>query len=280
MRIDSHQNFWHYNTSEFDWIDGKKGVLKKDFLPKELKTELDNIGFDGSITVQARQRHEETDWLLKLAEKYDFIKGVVGWVDLSSPSVEEYLTAFSQRKKLVGLRHNIKDEPDEDFILGDKFQRGISCLKNFQLTYDILIYPNQLANAIKFANMFPDQVFVLDHMANPNIKDKKLVPWKDQIKELAQNNKVYCKLSGMVSENHWDQWDKADFIPFLDVVFEAFGIDRLMIGSDWPTCRVEGSYQEVMDIVMNYFKEFSKEEKDKVFGLNALKAYNINNHLG
>lgn len=275
MKIDSHQHFWHYNTSDYGWIGGGMSVLKKDFLPNELKCEMDSIGFDGSIAVQARQSYDETEWLLKLTEKYDFIKGVVGWVDLCSPLVEDELKKYTTHKKLVGVRHVVHDEPDEEFILAEYFLNGIGLLKEYNLTYDILIFPNHLENTIKFVEKFPLQTFVLDHIAKPNIKDKKVLPWKENISQLAQFPNVFCKLSGMVTENDPKNWNKADFIPYLDVVFESFGIDRIMIGSDWPVCRLGGKYNEIMDIVFNYFNEFSKEEKDKVFGLNAMKAYNL-----
>jgi len=275
MKIDSHQHFWHYNTEEYGWMGGNMNVIKKDFLPNDLSIELNKIGFDGSIAVQSRQKLEETNWLIQLAEKYDIIKGVVGWVDLLSPSLKDQLEKYSEHPKFIGVRHVIHDEPDNDFILRNDFLKGISLLNEFNLVYDILVFPIHLGNTIKFVSDFPDQVFVLDHIAKPYIKDKKISPWKEQLEALATFPNIYCKISGMVTENNWDSWGKEDFYPYLDAVFEAFGTDRTMIGSDWPVCRVAGAYKEIMEIVIEYISKFSLKEQNNILGLNAIKAYKI-----
>ena len=275
MKIDSHQHFWHYNTEDYGWIDHPMKVIKRDFLPAELAGELETIGFDGSITVQARQKLSETEWLLQLADKYDIIKGVVGWVDLRSPILKDQLETFCKHPKFVGVRHVIHDEPEDDFILREDFLRGISIVNQFNLTYDILIFPTHLEKTIKFVYAFPDQVFVLDHIAKPYIKKRILSPWKEYIKELATFPNMYIKVSGMVTENDWNEWRYEDYVPYLDVVFEAFGNDRIMIGSDWPVCRLGGSYQSVMNIVLQYIRDFDTSDQNKILGLNAIKAYKI-----
>lgn len=275
MRIDSHQHFWIYNPSEYGWISDDMEILKKDYLPGQLQKELFSVGFDGSITVQARQTLEETKWILGLAEQNSFIKGVVGWVDLCSPEIEEQLAQFSKHPKLVGVRHVVHDEPDDNFILRKDFLNGISHLKKFGLAYEILIFPRHLPNTIQFVSRFPEQLFILDHIAKPLIKDKKVSPWKEGIEKLAGYKNVYCKLSGMVTEADMKNWKKEDIIPYLDIVFDAFGPDRLMIGSDWPVCRVAGLYQQVMKIVPDYIETYSDEDKNKILGENALRVYRL-----
>jgi L-fuconolactonase len=275
MKIDSHQHFWIYNPSEYGWISNDMEILQRNYLPDQLQTELFSIGFDGSIVVQARQSQEETKWILNLAEQNSFIKGVVGWVDLCSPGIEEELIQFSGHPKLVGLRHVIHDEPDDNFILRKDFLNGIAYLKKFGLTYDILIFPRHLPNAIQFVSQFPEQLFVLDHLAKPLIKDKKVSPWRKDIEKLARFKNVYCKLSGMVTEADVKNWTQEDLIPYLDIVFAAFGTDRLMIGSDWPVCRVAGLYKQVMEVVLDYIESYPAEDKNKILGKNALKAYQL-----
>jgi L-fuconolactonase len=275
MKIDSHQHFWNYNTSEYGWISNDMGILQKDYLPEHLKSELSSMGFNGSIAVQARQSLEETQWLLNLAEQNNIIKGVVAWVDLCSPKIEVQLKQFSKHPKLVGVRHVIHDEENIDFILRQDFLTGISLLKKFDLTYDILIFPKHLTNTIQFVSQFPEQVFVIDHIAKPFIKDKKVSPWKEDIEKLAEFKNVYCKLSGMVTEANIQNWKPEDLLPYLDVVFEAFGSDRLMIGSDWPVCKLAGSYSEVMNVVVTYIEKYSEKDKNNILGGNAIKAYRL-----
>jgi L-fuconolactonase len=275
MNIDSHQHFWIYNEKEFDWIDERMGILKRDHLPGDLHIKLQETGFEGTIAVQARQSLKETRWLLHLAASNDFIRGVVGWVDLCSANVKSQLKEFVSFQKFVGVRHVVHDEPD-DFILRKDFLNGIRCLKEFDVVYDILIFPRHLKNTILFAEQFPEQTFVLDHIAKPNIKEKQLSPWEKEIKQLAEFPNVFCKLSGMVTEADWNNWEEIDFKEYLDVIVDAFGTDRLMIGSDWPVCTLAGNYSGVMRIVQNYFSKFPETEKNNVMGLNALRAYKIN----
>lgn len=274
MRIDSHQHFWKYRAAEYLWIT-PGSPLERDFLPADLAPELQAQRFDGCIAVQARQTLGETRWLLELAKGASIIKGVVGWVDLRSPRLEEQLAEFSGRDKLVGVRHVVQDEPDDRFLLREDFRRGLALLHPFGLTYDLLVYPKQLPAAIEFVRLLPEQPFVLDHIAKPFIKDGTLSPWREQLRELAGAPNVCCKVSGMVTEAKWREWKTADFRPYLDAVFEAFGPDRLMYGSDWPVALLSASYAEQFAIVRDYVHALGAETEAKFFGENAVRFYHL-----
>ncbi|NJK95795.1 MAG: amidohydrolase family protein [Bacteroidetes bacterium] len=275
MKIDSHQHFWKYNPLEFGWINEQMHVIRQNFLPNDLQEVLNQTGYQGSVAVQARQNTEETAWLLELSANHNFICGVVGWVDLCSPKLVMQLDEFSKYEKFVGVRHVIHDEPDIDFMLRAEFLKGISLIGKYNLTYDILVFPKHLANTIQLVKLFPDQVFILDHIAKPDIKNQLLSPWKEDIQKLATYPNVFCKVSGMVTEANWNSWKQEDFNPYLDVVFENFGSDRVMIGSDWPVCTVAGSYGHVMNIVEDYIQPFSIQEKAAVTGDNAKRLYQL-----
>ena len=275
MRLDSHQHFWHYSPAEYLWISDRMAVLKRDFLPKALQPLLQSIHFDGCVAVQARQNLEETSWLLELAENHEFIKGVVGWVDLCSEKLPEQLLKFANHPKLLGVRHIVHDEPDDEFMLRPEFRRGISQLREFDLTYDLLLFPKHLKPAVQLVREFPEQPFVLDHIAKPMIAEGLLSPWQEDLRQLAKFPNVSCKLSGMVTETRWRQWQPADFHRYMDIVVEAFGPDRLMIGSDWPVCTVSGDYKPVMQLVIDYAEQFPVEVRTGIFGENCAHFYKI-----
>ena len=278
MNIDSHQHFWMYDPARHAWIDESMGLLKRDFLPEDLASELGANGMDASIAVQADQSEEETLFLLNLAEHARGVAGVVGWTDLASARIEERLRFFSQYRKLCGFRHVVQSEPDDDFMLRPEFMRGISRLREFGFAYDILIYPKQLPAAIELAGRFPGQRFVVDHLAKPEIKTKGISDWAARISDIARNPNVYCKLSGLVTEADWRGWTPADFDAYLDVVFEAFGVDRLMFGSDWPVCLLAGSYKQVRQIVEDYGDRNAPTAREKIFGENASRFYDLKAH--
>ncbi len=273
MRVDSHQHFWIYDPGEYPWI--TTTVLKRDFLPDDLAPELRKAGLDGTVAVQARQTVEESRWLLNLADHYPIIKGVVGWVDLQFPDCEKELTELARHPKFRGVRHVVQDEPDDRFMLKQSFLDGLARLEEFKLTYDLLIYPKQLPAAIEVVKRFPRQPFVVDHIAKPLIREGKITPWNDQMKELGRCPNVWCKVSGMLTEAKLKQWKASEFKPYLDVVFEAFGQDRLMYGSDWPVCLLSGTYAEVFDLVSSYLNPMSLEAREKVLGGNAAKFYGL-----
>lgn len=275
MKLDAHQHFWRYNQRDYGWIGDAMAALRRDFLPEELAREQTSLGFDGSIAVQARQSLAETKWLLQLADANPFIKGVVGWVDLCSPELSAQLERFAHHPKLCGVRHVVQDEPDDRFMLREDFLRGIAHLKQWKLTYDILVFPRHLPIAGELVKRFPEQTFVLDHLAKPPIKAGSLEPWATDMRALAAFPNVVCKASGMVTEADWDNWRAADFRPHLDIAFEAFGIERIMIGSDWPVCTLAASYAETVDIVIEYLRGLSLPEQDLILGKNAQTWYGV-----
>ena len=276
MKLDSHQHFWKYSPQQHNWIDDSMVSLKRDFLPNDLEPHLIENKIEACVVVQADQSEKETEFLLEMAAQYEFIKGVVGWVDLRAKNVEERLQFYCQNQYFKGVRHIVQSEK-QDFLLDPAFQNGIGKLGNLNLTYDLLIYPHQIEAAIKLVSQFPSQKFVLDHLAKPHIKNGKIDPWKNQIQRLAQFSNVSCKISGMVTEADHVQWKPSDFIPYLDIVFEAFGENRILFGSDWPVCLLAASYQEVYHLITDYTANFSLEQRDKLFGGNAERIYNIIN---
>ena len=274
-RIDAHQHFWLYDPAEHGWMSDKLAALRRDFMPHDLKPLLQTLEFDGCVTVQVRQNVDETRWMLELADRHDFIRGVVGWVDLRSPNLRTQLDHFAGHPKLVGVRHIVQDEPDNNFMLRDDFRRGIGQLAAFGLTYDVLVYPRQLAAAFRLVEEFPGQPFVLDHIAKPPIAEGSLTPWESDLRRLAELPNIYCKLSGMVTEARWNAWQPSDFHPYLDVVFEAFGPDRLMIGSDWPVCTLAAEYAAAMSIVLDYISQLPPAAQDGILGENCARFYGL-----
>ncbi|HEX3739939.1 MAG TPA: amidohydrolase family protein [Terriglobales bacterium] len=280
MRIDSHQHFWCYNPNEYGWIDDSMAILRRDFLPGDLRPELQHAGFDGCIAVQARQTLAETRWLLQLAAASPFILGVIGWVDLRAGDMRSQLSEFAGNPKLLGVRHIVQSEPDDRFLLRSDFLRGIAQLEEFGLTYDILIYPRHLPAAAEFAERFPRQRFVLDHLAKPSIRTGESRLWESGIRKLANFPNVFCKISGMVTEADWNNWRPAQLKPYLDTVFHCFGPERLMIGSDWPVCTVAAPYREVMHVVTEYLADYPDTVRDAILGGNAQKLWRLEPIIG
>jgi len=274
QRIDSHQHFWKYDPQAHSWIDETMHKIRRDFLPEDLQPLLQENHFSGCVAVQADQTEEETKFLLGLAHSHSFIKGVVGWVDLLNNKVAERLHYFSGEEKLKGFRHVVQGEP-AGFMLRNDFKNGIGALKDFGYTYDILIYHHQLPDAIKLATLFPDQPFVIDHIAKPDIKTGDIKKWEDGIKELARLENVLCKVSGMVTEADWDKWTPDDLKPCLDVVFENFTSNRIMFGSDWPVCNVAASYGTVVHTLEKYMLQLSGNDRELVWYKNAQAFYNL-----
>lgn len=275
MRIDSHQHFWIYNSTDYVWMSDAMGVLRRDFLPSDLEPLLADVGFDGSIAVQARQMELETQWLLELAAESKSIVGVVGWVDFSSPQLDQSLERFASDAKFKGVRELIHDVPDIDYAMSDVHTRAISKLDRFDLTYDLLLRPEHFPSALQLVRKFPNQRFVVDHIAKPNIKAHQFQPWEAGIRAFADCDNVCCKLSGMVTEVDWNDWRASAFWPYLDVVVEAFGTERVMIGSDWPVCTLSSSYRMAMDVVLNYIAGYSSHEIDRILGGNATEFYRL-----
>ncbi|MHC4618739.1 MAG: amidohydrolase family protein [Planctomycetota bacterium] len=275
MKIDAHQHFWKYNERDYGWMGRGMESLKRDRLPGDLAGLLEKADIDGTVAVQARQCIEETEFLLRLADENPFIKGVVGWVDLRSPALEVQLESFCYHPKLRGVRHVIHDEPDDNFMLGDDFVHGISRLRKYNLTYDLLLFPKHLPIACELVAKFPEQTFILDHISKPLIKDRKIEPWASDIRTLAPFKNVSCKISGMVTEADWRNWKGEDFTPYMDTVVEAFGTDRLMVGSDWPVCTVAAEYEQVVSIAADYVQELSPDEQSAIWSENPKRIYQI-----
>lgn len=275
MHIDSHQHFWQYNPERDHWITEEMSALKHDFLPSDLIPELRKNNVDGCITVQVDQSEQETMSLLELADRFPVIKGVVGWIDLCSPNLPGRLKHFSHFEKLCGFRHIVQSEPNDRYMLREDFVEGIACLSEFDFTYDILIYTRQLTAAAELVSKFPQQRFVIDHMAKPLIRSRKIEPWAKQMRTIAKHSNVYCKLSGLITEAEWQTWRESDLRPYLDVVFEAFGPDRLMFGSDWPVCLLAGNYGRVKSVMMNYIRDLPPGVQEKILGLNAVRFYRL-----
>lgn len=275
MKIDTHQHFWAYNAKEYPWMGPGMESLRRDYLPPDLAPLLRSTGLDGTVTVQARQTLAESFWLLELANQYPFLKGVVGWVDLCNPAVEEQLAKLAPHPKFRGVRHVVHDEPDDQFMMRPDFMRGIGKLAKFKLTYDLLLYPRHIPVAEKLVKLFPDQPFVVDHIAKPLIKEHEMAPWATNIRALAAYENVYCKVSGMVTEADWKHWKPADFTPYMDVIFGGFGTKRLMVGSDWPVSTLAATYEQVIQIPTDYLQRLSSDEKAAVWGGNAQRFYGI-----
>ena len=274
MRVDAHQHFWQYSNEEFGWISDPMASIRRDFAPADLHPLIQNVAIDATIAVQARQSLEETNWLLQLAAENNWIAGVVGWVSLVDPNVEPILEILAANPKLKGVRHVLQAEP-VTYMAREDFNVGISLLHRFSLVYDILVVENQLPASIDLVDRHPNQVFVLDHLAKPMIASHQLEPWRTNILELAKRPNVSCKISGMVTEADLIHWTKADLVPYVDTVLEAFGPSRILFGSDWPVCTVAASYGDWFALVQGFLGNLSSNERAQVLGGNAIQIYGL-----
>jgi L-fuconolactonase len=274
-KIDSHQHFWNFDPVRDAWITGDMFILQDNFLPADLAPILQHYKLDGCVAVQASQSEAESDFLLALAAQHKIVKGVVGWVDLVADDVDERLAYYAGFEKMKGFRHILQGETDRAYMLQPAFMRGIEKLSKYGFTYDILIHDDQLPYISEFVSAFPDQPFVIDHLAKPKIKTKEIDAWQKGIQTVAQHKNVLCKVSGMVTEADWGDWQRKDFTPYLDVVFDAFGAERLMYGSDWPVCRLAATYGEVINLLKAYCEKLTAEQQALFWGDNAVKFYKL-----
>lgn len=275
MRIDSHQHFWRYSPHTHAWLDSDDmAVLRRDFTPAELLPQLEAEGVDGTVAVQVGQTHTETQFLLGLSEVHSFIRGVVGWVDLRAPELKSTLVELAGHPRFKGVRHIVQSEPS-GFLADPRFRVGVATLAGFDLSYDVLVYADQLPEAVDFARALPNVRLVLNHLAKPPIRKAELEPWRTRLAKLAELPNVYCKLSGLVTEAAWSSWQPREFLPFIDAAVESFGPYRLLVGSDWPVCTLAGSYADVMNVFRVYFSGFSATEQAAIFGGNAARVYRI-----
>jgi L-fuconolactonase len=273
--IDSHHHFWRYDPQEYGWISESMSILRRDYLPVDLHPVAHAAGIDGVVSVQARQTVEETRWLLELADQDDFIRGVVGWAPLASDSVRQDLERFAGQPKLKAVRHVLQDEPDDNYVLRDDFNRGIALLKEFGLRYDILIFERHLPQSIEFVDRHPGLTFILDHVAKPRISDGILSPWRENMRELARRPNVHCKLSGMATEADLHSWTPEQIRPYMEVALEAFGPRRLMFGSDWPVSLLAVKYPQWVTLVREFAASLAPAEQERLFGGTAIEAYGL-----
>ena len=274
MTVDSHQHFWNFSPRRHAWIDDTMKVIRRDFMPPDLEPILKANHVEGCVTVQVDQTEKETEFLVKLARDHNFIKGIVGWTDLRSPQLQARLEYYYQFQEVKGFRHIVQAE-SEDFFQDSDFCRGISLLKQYDFTFDILIYPKHLSSTLEFVKKFPEQLFVVDHLAKPFIKKQELSPWKEQMSAIGKCGNVYCKISGMVTEADITHWKSSDFERYLEVVLNAFGTKQLMYGSDWPVCLVAAQYEQQLDLVKNFIEPLSPSEKKAILGENAVRFYHL-----
>jgi L-fuconolactonase len=271
--IDAHQHLWRYHPPGASWMGDDMEGLRRDFLLEDLRTVTAGTGITHTIVVEAERSAAETEWLSRVAASDGLICGVVGWAPLTHSTIAQKLEKLASLPKLKGIRHPIHDEPDDQFVLREDFNRGIAALKEFHLCYDILIYEKHLPQTIHFVDRHPNQVFVLDHIAKPRIRDRALSPWRENIRELARRQNVYCKISGMVTEADWGKWSEKDLSPYLETVLEAFTPRRLMFGSDWPVLLLASSYQAWVTTVRNSLARLSAAEQERIFSETAMEAY-------
>ena len=275
MIIDSHQHFWQYESQKHDWIDDSMALIRKDFMPTDLEKVYRGNNIDGCIAVQADQTIEETDFLINLASNYNFIKGVVGWVNLRSESTNEQLSFYSEKDSLKGFRHIVQGESDPNFLLRPNFLKGIGLLERYNFTYDILVFPHQLGAVLEFVKKFPKQKFIIDHIAKPYIKDGYFDGWAIMMTEIGKYENVFCKLSGMITESDFKTWTANQIHPYMHHVLEAFGSERILFGSDWPVCLVAGNYNKVKKLTTDFITQLSQNEQQAIMGHNAIKFYNL-----
>jgi L-fuconolactonase len=276
LKIDAHQHCWQFDPIRDSWITNEMSVIQRDFMPADLFPILERNEIDGTVLVQTCQTEDDNHFMLKLAKENTFIKGIVGWVDLMADNIEERLQHYRDKHpRMKGFRHVLQAEPNDQFMLTPKFRKGISFLNDYGFTYDILIYPKHLKYAEALVAGFPDQRFVVDHLAKPYIKSKIINVWKQDIEALSKYQNVYCKVSGMLTEADWYSWHTEDFTPYLDTVFNAFSTNRVMYGSDWPVCKLAGGYNRALEILQIYASRLSQQEQEQFFGGNAINFYNL-----
>lgn len=275
MVIDAHHHFWRYTPEDYGWIDESMSAIRRDFGPSDLQAEIAAAGVDGVVSVQARQSLAETEWLLDLASKHAFIRGVVGWVPLCDAAIDAVLERYAGNPLLCGVRHVLQDEPDDGFMLRPEFRRGLEAVQRHKLVYDILIFPRHLKNASKLVDLFPEHPFVLDHVAKPNLRTGGLDAWAAGVRELARRPNVSCKISGMVTEADHARWTEAQIATAFDVVLDAFGPQRLLFGSDWPVCLLAAKYKRWVDVVRSLIAPLGAAERAGILGENAARIYQL-----
>ena len=275
--IDAHQHFWQFSQPfDYGWLDSPKMQrIRRDYLPQDLQPHLREVGVDCTVFVQTQHNVDETRWVLQLADHYPFLAGVVGWVDLTSPSCEAQLLELKQAAKFVGVRHVTQDELDDDFIVRADVLRGLKVLEKHNVPFDLLFYVKHLRHATTLGKALPELPMVIDHLAKPRIKERVLDGWAENLRAAAQFPNIYCKLSGMITEADWERWQPGDLKPYVETALEAFGPERCMFGSDWPVCELAGSYEQVHAALTEALGPLSTSDREHIFGKTAQRFYKL-----
>lgn len=275
MRIDAHQHFWNHDPVKHYWINEEMKVIRRDFSPGDLAPHLKDLKFDGTVAVQADESMAETNFLLSLAHKNDFIKAVVGWMDLSKEGAEDAMQALKMHQKLAGFRTIIQGAEDGAYLKNPIFLKNVQLLARYGYSFDLLVFHKQMESLVQFTDKLPDNRLILDHIGKPDIKNKEIKKWKEQVRILSSNPNIYCKLSGMLTEADYKNWAYDDIVPYMEISAEYFGIDRICFGSDWPVCLLAGNYKQVYDVVDRFSSQLRSAEREKIFGTNAAAFYKI-----
>ncbi len=273
--IYSHHHLWDLDLFQYDWMPEDNPILRQSYVPDDLAPILENYSVTGSVVVQADQTVEEAKFLLKCANDFPWIKGVVGWVDLQDESVGDTLDELMRLGPLVGIRHQVEEEVDREWLLKKRTLAGLKAVSDRDLSYDLLVRPIHLSQIPPVCDELPDLRMVVDHIAKPNIIDREFQPWSDAIYKLQSYKNLCCKVSGMVTEADHNNWKAQDFRPYVQTAREVFGINRLMWGSDWPVCLLAANYQEVMDAALFSIGEMSSEEKNRFMFGTAAEFYRL-----
>lgn len=279
MKIDSHHHLWDKAGAPREWLFAPGlAPINRAFTMENYRSECSTARIDSSILVQSASSYEELKEMFDLAVADKMIVGLVSWVDISAAdsmeTLEKYL-GFPGSEKLVGIRDGAQGRMDTNWLSSEQVVRNVRELAKHDLTFDLLVDPPHLRASVELVQKLPDNIFVLDHIGKPNIAEREISAWESIIKKLADSDNVFCKVSGLVTEANWHSWENVDFKPYFDVVLEAFGIDRLMYGSDWPVCKLAASYQEVVELAEYLISDLSNSEKAKFWGLNAARAYRL-----
>lgn len=275
LKLDTHQHFWKYHPKKQPWISQDMATIQHDFMPEDLQPLLNKSGVSGCIAVQVDENETENDFLLSLAKENELIKGVIGWVDFLADDIYDKVAYYNDMKLMKGFRYMLQGKKQRDLILSNEFIRGVFAMNNYDLVYELLVLPDQLNYVDQFVKHFPEQLFVLNHLAKPLIKTGEIAQWTSAISSLAKHENIYCKVSGMVTEADWTNWSYNDLAPYMDVVFSSFGIDRVMFGSDWPVCNLAGDYQKTMAVPAQWVSNLSANEQEKFWSGNAIKCYQL-----
>jgi L-fuconolactonase len=272
--VDAHHHLWDPVLADYPWMTDEVAAIRRSFGPDDLEPLLREHGIDGTVLVQARASLDETRWLLELADTVPFVRGVVGWIDLTDPDAARVLDELRGRR-LVGIRHQVQDEPDPEWLLRPDVQRGIAAVGEAGLTYDFLVRARELPAALETVRAHPGVRFVVDHLAKPPVRDGSTGVWAEALGAIARLPNVSCKLSGLVTEADWSGWRREELLPYLQRALDWFGPERSLFGSDWPLCLLAADYAGVLDLLRAALDGLDESERAAVLGGTAVRVYNL-----